>query len=107
VKEKKMTKTKRSFSQEFKDEAVDLAKREGNSKAARDLGVNEACIRNWRNKQESPKVIPSQTGTKKSYDELEKENRKLEKENGYLREINKVLKKSTAIFSADHMGFLK
>ena len=42
-----------------------------------------------------------------AYSDLEKEVRRLKKENGYLKEINKVLKKSTAIFSAEHMGGLK
>lgn len=101
MKEKKV---RRTFSQEFKDEAVELAKREGISKAAKDLGVVESCIRNWKKKNESPTEAPCQIGAKKSYEELEKENRRLAKEIGYLKEINKVLKKSTAIFSADHMG---
>jgi len=42
-----------------------------------------------------------------SYDQLEREVGRLQKENGYLKEINKVLKKSTAIFSSDHLGGLK
>lgn len=103
--------THRKFSLEFKKEAVELAKKQGNSKAAKELGVSESCIRYWRKKDDTP---PSggdldNSGFKKnkSYNELEKENRRLEKENGYLREINKILKKSTAIFSADHMGGLK
>ena len=43
----------------------------------------------------------------KSYAELQKEIRRLTRENGYLKEINRVLKKSTAIFSRDLMGGLK
>ena len=103
----KEKKPNRSFSQEFKDEAVELAKREGNNKAAKDLGVSESCIRYWRKKLEPSPGEFNQTGTKMSYDQLEREVGRLQKENGYLKEINKVLKKSTAIFSSDHLGGLK
>ncbi len=40
---------------------------------------------------------------KKSYRELEKENKRLKKELGWMEEINTVLKKSTAIFSSDQI----
>lgn len=99
-------KVKRVFSQEFKEEAVELAKRNGVTKTSQELGVHESCIHKWKRQQENPKNSSSisQQKNKKSYEELEKENNKLKKENGYLKEINRVLKKSTAIFSADHMG---
>lgn len=99
-------KVKRVFSQEFKEEAVELAKKNGVRKTAEELGVHESCIQRWKRDQEHPKKSSSisQQKNKKSYEELEKENNKLKKENGYLKEINKVLKKSTAIFSQDHMG---
>ena len=103
MKEKKVNRT---FSQEFKNEAVELAKRVGNNQAAKDLGVNEASIRNWR-KKELPVQGPHSLERTKSYEELAKENRQLQKEIGYLKEINQVLKKSTAIFSVDHLGSLK
>ena len=44
---------------------------------------------------------------KPSYQELEAEIRRLKKELGYVAEINKVLKKSTAIFSSSEMGGLR
>jgi transposase len=96
---------KRKFSEEFKLEAVELAKRVGAAKASEELGVHHTTIRKWI--QKSDGVIPKLITVKKSYSDLEKENRRLLKENGYLKEINKVLKKSTAIFSSDHMGNLK
>lgn len=98
---------RRSFSQEFKEETIELAKKEGNSKAARELGISESCIRNWRKKQELPGDNSFRKIPKQSYNELEKQVRKLQKENGYLKEINKVLKKSTAIFSAEHVRDLR
>lgn len=94
------TKKNRTFTEEFKQEAVNLARKIGNSEAARQLGINETNIRSWKKKQ-GPQAGPVLKSNVKSYHELEKENKKLQKEIGYLKEINKVLKKSTAIFSSD------
>ncbi len=38
------------FSEEFKEEAVELTNRVGNSQESRDLGTTETSIRNWRKK---------------------------------------------------------
>ena len=93
--ENKVKRAKRQFSLEFKKEAIELAKKVGNSQAARDLGLSESHIRAWKSVF-NPTSPSSET---KSYSDLEKENKRLNKENYYLKEINKVLKKSTAIFS--------
>lgn len=89
----------RKFTEEFKLEAIALGKKLGNAQAARDLGIHESQIRQWKKKLEAS----PDSSNKKSYAELEKENKKLSKEIGYLKEINEVLKKSTAIFSKDHL----
>lgn len=99
--EGKTRRKNRTFSIEFKQEAVALASKLGNCEAARQLDVNETSIRNWKKKFSKDF---STTPREKSYSDLEKENRRLKKELGYMKEINKVLKKSTAIFSQDHMG---
>lgn len=96
-------KKKRTFSEEFKKEAVELANRIGNSQAARELGLNESSIRSWRKKLNPTALDSVKNKDKKSYSELEKENRRLKKELGWMQEINKVLKKSTAIFSQDQI----
>ena len=101
--EDKVKRINRKFNDEFKQEAIALATKTGNAQAARDLGVNESQIRQWKSKF-NPDF---QSSNKKSYEELEKENKKLIKELFYMKEINKVLKKSTAIFSQDHMGDMK
>ncbi len=105
--EKSSKRKKRSFSLEFKQEAVELANKIGNSQAARDLELNESSIRNWRKKLDSGYQAPQNEIKLKSYSELEKELKKLQKECKYLKQINNVLKKSTAIFSYDHMGDLR
>ncbi len=100
--------SKRRFhSEEFKFEAVELAKRIGITKAAQELGVHPTSISSWRKSLENPTIFQDSAHSKKPYSELEKENKRLQKEVGYLKEINKVLKKSTAIFSSDHMGNLR
>jgi len=93
----------RKFNEEFKQQAVELAKSVGTAQAAKDLGVHQTQINYWRSKLASN----GQPIGKKSYEELESENKKLNKELHYMREINKVLKKSTAIFSQELMGDLK
>ena len=104
--EEKKKRTKRSFTEEFKKEAVELALRVGNTQACADLGIGDSVLRSWKKKYgSSDQEAPGGTQSgKKSYADLEREVRRLSKENGYLKEINKVLKKSTAIFSQDHMG---
>lgn len=100
-------KTKRNtYSKEFKTEAVELASRIGTVKAGEELGVHQTTIRNWRKKLNAP-VSTNSNQKAKTYEELEKELKKAQKELEYLREINKVLKKSTAIFSSDQMGSFK
>jgi len=103
--EEKVKRIQRQFSLEFKKEAVELAKKVGNSKAASDLGINESQIRQWKSKFNP--TFPKLSLEGKSYSDLEKEVRRLSKENGYLKEINQVLKKSTAIFSVDQLGYFK
>lgn len=95
-----MSSKRRLYSEEFKSEAVELAEKNGISKAASELGVNPANIRRWR--LQDPEGNSNSSGSK-TMAELEKELRRLQKENGYLRKINEVLKKSTAIFSNDHI----
>ena len=100
---KRPQKNKTIYSIEFQQEAIELAKKTNNTEAASQLGVSEATIRNWKKKFHENPLIHE----KKSYSELEKEVKRLSRELGYMKEINKVLKKSTAIFSKDVMGDLK
>lgn len=95
--------TNRKFNEEFKQQAIELAKSVGTAQAAKDLGIHQTQINYWRSKL----ARNGQATGKKSYEELERENKKLSKELYYMREINKVLKKSTAIFSQELMGDLK
>ena len=103
--EEKKKRKRRLFTDEFKRETVELINKIGIRKAGAELDIGSSTLRVWKRKFENPES-PVSSG-KKSYSELEREIRRLSKENGYLKEINKVLKKSTAIFSSDHLGGLK
>jgi transposase-like protein len=96
---------RRFFNEEFKREAVELIDKIGMLQAEKELDIGESTLRAWKKKFKESASEPGKG--KKSYQDLEKENRRLEKEIGYLKEINKVLKKSTAIFSNDQLGSLK
>lgn len=93
-------KTRQHYSAEFKAEAVAKCKKIGTKKTADELGVGLVTLKNWVSKSERSPLDKS----KPSYSELEREVRRLRKEIGYIAEINKVLKKSTAIFSASELG---
>lgn len=103
--EEKKRRKRRSFTDEFKREAVELIGKIGISEAERELGIGNSTLREWKKKIHG--ANSKEPGGKKSYSELEKENRRLAREIGYLKEINQVLKKSTAIFSNDQLGNLK
>ena len=97
----KNKKTRRQYGEDFKKEAVRLSKEKGVKAAAQDLGICEPTLSKWRKKYLDPMSSPSEDGP--TYEELEREVKKLRKEMGYLKDINEVLKKSTAIFSNDHI----
>ena len=90
---------KKSYTEEFKREAVARSEAVGPTKACEELGISSSLIYNWKKKYSNSKS--NKLATKPSYEDLEKENRRLKNELGYMEEINKVLKKSTAIFSSD------
>jgi len=84
---------RRSFSREFKLEAVRLVTEGGLSvsRAARDLGVAESVLGRWEKQQEQDPVetFPGK-GRLKSQDE---ELRRLRRENEVLRQERDILKK--------------
>ena len=90
---------RRSFSREFKVEAVRLVTEGGLSlsQAARDLGVVESVLGRWKKQLDEDPVeaFPGQ-GHLKSQDE---ELRRLRRENEILRQERDILKKVVGIFS--------
>lgn len=90
---------RRSFSREFKLEAVRLVTEGGLSlsRAARDLGIAESVLGRWKRQlsQDPVEAFPGK-GHLKSQDE---ELRRLRRENEVLRQERDILKKALGIFS--------
>jgi transposase len=98
-------KNPKSYSQEYRDEAVKLSEELGTTGAARQLGISISNIHTWRGKIKSPNGSGEKPGQSKaaSFLEMEEENRRLRKENGNLKKTNEMLKAVTAFFSQDHL----
>ena len=95
--------TNKRYSEEFKREAVARCKAVGPTKTCEELGIANSLLFTWRKKYDDDSLLSDKSVKKPSYDELEKELKRVKKELGYMEEISKVLKKSTAIFSSDHI----
>ncbi len=95
-----MARQKRTYSQEYRDEAVKMVIETSRPIAvvARELGLLEGTLGNWVNAyrkshpvEEQPLALPDRARLK----ELERENREL-------RLQNEFLKKAAAFFAQDH-----
>ena len=87
---------RRVFTEEFKRDAVRLAKERGNiSQAARDLGVHESVLSRWKRQLEaSPeRPFPGQGNAQ------DPELAQLKRDNARLKEENEILKKAVGIFT--------
>lgn len=85
-----MGQARKKYTQEYKDEAVELAVSSGRPVAeiARDLGINEATLGNWVNKaKQAGKVVdkPLDTNERARLKELEEEVRRLRMERDFLK----------------------
>ena len=90
---------RKTYTEEFKREAISLAKERGNiSAAARDLGLSSNTLQNWKKQLEvSPQnAFPGNGNPRDPQTAL------LERENRRLREENEILKKAVGIFTVRH-----
>ena len=90
--------TKRQYTLEFKQQAVELANRIGVGRAAKQLGVCVSNIHGWKAKEKNQE--PQSAKVKVN---LEEENRRLQKEVDELKKVNQILKRAAAFFSQDHL----
>jgi len=94
----KPTRTKARYSEEYKQEALELWRASGRSaaKVAAELGIRPPLLYRWAHAERVPKA-----GRKpaRSLEQLEAENRRLRQENAKLLEQREVLKKSLGILS--------
>jgi transposase len=89
--------TKKTYSREFKEEAVELAKKNGNqTQTAQDLGIHLSVLRRWKKELESDgqQAFPGKGHTK------DEEFRLLQKENQRLKDTVEILKKAVGVFSS-------
>ena len=87
---------RRSFTEEFKQDAVRLAKERGNTSAvARDLGINESLLSKWKQKLETHPERPFPGHGNPQDLELAH----LRREVARLKEDNEILKKAVGIFT--------
>ena len=92
---------KRTYTDEFRRQAVALADEVGTSQAARQLGVSDSNVHGWRakfNGTAKPKYISSKLTV-----EEQEELKRLRKENAELKKINIILKQCAAFFSQDQL----
>ena len=91
-----MSTTRKSYTEEFKREAVALVEKNGNrSQVARDLGIHMSLLRKWQEKINGNPDRPFPGKGNPQDVELAQ----LKKENARLKEEVEILKKAVGIFS--------
>jgi len=89
---------RREFSQQFKDDAVDLVLRQGYTvtKAARALGIGETALRRWIGERQLQGAVtePAKVGATPAQTRIQE----LERRVAELERERDILKKSTAFF---------
>jgi transposase len=92
-----MSIVRKSYTEEFKREAVRLAKERGNlSAAARDLGISDNTLQSWKKQlEQTPENAFPGNGNPRDH-----ENAQLQRELRRLKEENEILKKAVGIFTA-------
>jgi transposase-like protein len=95
-----LSRVKKSFSPEFRDEAVKMVIETSRpiARVAKELGINEGTLGNWvgiYRREHADEEPPISVTDRARLRELERENRELKMENDFL-------KKAAAYFARDH-----
>lgn len=89
------TKPRKQYTAQFKEQALELAKRDGVPKAAKDLGIASSMLYSWQVKQRM-------TGKPFEYQQLQQaELAKLKRDLTRVQEENEFLKKAAAYFAKE------
>ena len=94
---------RRSFTEEFKRDAVRLAVERSNvSAVARDLGINESVLNRWKRQiqQETQRPSPGNRPFPGNGNVRDEEMAKLQRELARVKEENAILKKAVGIFTS-------
>lgn len=91
--------TRRSYSNDFRSEAIRLVQSMGRAKAARHLGVSEGTLKNWAKTQSIEKKLSAKEQAEADRQEL----LRLRKENAELKDVVHILKRAAAVFSKDQL----
>jgi transposase-like protein len=97
----KPARSKASYSEQYKQEALELWRGSGRSaaKVAAELGIRAPLLYRWSGAERGPAAAKPGAKSRRSLEELEAENRHLRAENTKLLEQREVLKKSLGILS--------
>ena len=94
-----MTKTRRTYTDEFKREAVRLLETSGKNarQFARELGIGKTCLSRWKCELEEKgkQAFPGQGRVPPEQEQIQK----LERQVDILRQERDILKKAVAIFA--------
>jgi transposase len=90
---------KKLFTQEFRDEAVRLARTSGRSRreVASDLGIGLSTLRNWIDRRRDRQIEPPSD----RQEDMAAELKRLRRENEVLRQEREILKRATAFFAKE------
>lgn len=100
------TKNPRQYTAEFKRQAVQLSRElKSGPKAARQLGIPESNIHNWRIQENEGVLSGGTAAVMKAAPKFasDEEIRRLQRELTELKKVNYILKQAAAFFSQDHL----
>jgi len=93
--EQKSIKSRKKYTPQFKEQALELAKRDGVPKAAKDLGIQESMLYSWRANQKK-------MGHSFEFQKLQQaEIAKLKRDLARVQEENDFLKKAATYFAKE------
>jgi transposase len=98
---RKPARTKASYTDQYKQEALELWRSSGRSaaKVAEELGIRPPLLYRWAQLERESNAASNEPKSKRSVEALEAEIRRLRAENAKLLEQREVLKKSLGILS--------
>ena len=91
--------TRKSYSNDFKVNAVRLVQSMGRSRASRQLGVSEGSLKTWEKTKAAEKKLSAKEQAEADRQEL----MTLRKENAELKDVVHILKRAAAVFSKDQL----